>query len=151
MRHAGPRGTDAGPPDVARPGAAIESEIARDPDVAEILDAFVAGLAGKVDSMRQALAHGNHDELRGLAHQLKGAGGSYGYPMLTEAAGTLEGAAKAKDVEASTLALKELAELCQRAARGRQTRSPAGRAEGRCPPRAEAMLLATARRSRRMC
>ena len=134
MRHAGPRGTDDGPPDVVRPaaqaGAAIQSEIADDPDVAELLDAFVAGLTGKVDSMRRALAHGNHDELRGLAHQLKGAGGSYGYPMLTEAARTLEGAAKAEDVEASTLALKELAELCQRAARGWQMRSPAGRAEG---------------------
>ena len=74
--------------------AAIVSQFIDDPDMAEILQGFVGRLAGQLDAMRQALADGQHEELRRLAHKLKGAGGSYGYPSLTEACRLLEDAAK---------------------------------------------------------
>ncbi len=51
---------------------------------------------------------------------MKGAGGSYGYPMLTEAAKVLEETAKAKNVEASTTALDNFEAFCQAADRGRR-------------------------------
>ena len=50
---------------------------------------------------------------------MKGAGGSYGYPKLTEVAKALEDAAKAEDTEAGMLALGEFAELSRAAAQGR--------------------------------
>ncbi len=65
------------------------------------------------------LKGGDYESLRRLAHQMKGAGGSYGYPMLTEAAKELEEAAIASDVEAGTTALDKLEVLCQAVARGR--------------------------------
>jgi HPt (histidine-containing phosphotransfer) domain-containing protein len=68
--------------------------------------------------MREALAHNAFDELRRSAHQLKGAGGGYGYPSITEVARSLETAALGGDPEAAALALAGLAGLCRAAARG---------------------------------
>ena len=45
--------------------------------------------------MSKALANNGFEELRRLSHQLKGAGGGYGYTSLTEKARQLEDAAKA--------------------------------------------------------
>ncbi len=114
-------------PDVKEPGKAkqesmpeiIYSEYVNDADLVELIDEFAAGLEADVESMRKALENGDHDGLRRLAHQMKGAGGSYGYPMLTGAAMRLEGAAKAKDVETCTVALDKLEVLCQAVDQGR--------------------------------
>jgi len=54
-----------------------------------------------------------------LAHQLRGAGGSYGYAALSDAAKPLEDAAKASDTEAATLALKDLAGMVDAIVSGR--------------------------------
>ncbi|MGR3302663.1 MAG: response regulator, partial [Candidatus Scalindua sp.] len=98
----------------------IYSEYADDADLVELIDEFAAGLEADVESMREALENGDHDGLRRLAHQMKGAGGSYGYPMLTEAAKTIEKAAKAKDNDACMLAMDKFAILCHAVARGRE-------------------------------
>ena len=101
------------PASTVDPREPIFSEFADDPDMADMIDGFVAGLPARLKAMREALA-GNHcEELQRLAHQLKGAGGSYGYPSLTDAASILEDAAKARDLEAANLALSELGALCR--------------------------------------
>jgi len=102
----------------------IVSTFADDPDLTDIIETFVAGLPGQVKAMAQALAYGDHQGLAGLAHQLKGSGGSYGYPALTDAARVLEQAAKTQDVEAAHLALNELEKLVQAIAAGRSTNAP---------------------------
>ena len=99
---------------------AIRSGFADDPVLAEIIDRFVAGLSPGMEAIRQALACGRHEVVRRLAHQLKGAGGSYGYPSLTAAAGELEAAAKAGDAEIAAIAMKKLETLCQAVVRGRR-------------------------------
>ena len=71
--------------------------------------------------LEQALANNHYQRLQRLAHQLKGAGGGYGYPSLTEAAKILEDTAKAKDVEAANLALNELNASCRAVISGRPT------------------------------
>jgi HPt (histidine-containing phosphotransfer) domain-containing protein len=58
--------------------------------------------------MHETLAGHAHDELRRLAHKLKGAGGSYGYPQLTDACRVLEDAAIAKDVAAENAGLAKV-------------------------------------------
>ena len=98
----------------------IYSEYTDDADLVDIIDEFAAGLEADVESMRKAMESGDHDGLRRLAHQMKGAGGSYGYPMLTGAAMRLEGAAKAKDAESGTIALDKLETFCQSVIRGRE-------------------------------
>jgi len=97
---------------------AVRSQYAADPDLAEILAQFVNGLAGQVEAMSFALKAGRHEELQRLAHRMKGAGGSYGYPSLTEAARELGAAARAGDVEAAGLALGRLAALARAVVRG---------------------------------
>jgi len=98
----------------------ICSEYAEDADLVELIDEFVAGQEKGIESMRKAMENGDYEGLRRLAHQMKGAGGSYGYQMLTEAAKVLEEAAKERDVKASTMALDELEVLCQAVVRGRE-------------------------------
>ena len=98
----------------------ICSAYADDTDLVELIDEFVAGLEDDVQAMRKVLVDGDYDGLRRLAHQMKGAGGSYGYQMLTDAAKVLEAAAKAEDTKAGTTALDELEALCQAADRGRK-------------------------------
>jgi PAS domain S-box-containing protein len=91
--------------------AAIVSQFIDDPDVAQIIPGFVRRLGNQLAAMTQALVEERHEELRHLAHTLKGAGGSYGYPSLSEACLKLENAAKAKDRVAAEVALKHVAEL----------------------------------------
>jgi len=99
-------------------GEAIRSEFADDADLAEIIDQFVTGLAEQLKAMREALANNHHEKVQRLAHRLKGAGGSYGYPLLTEVSKTLEDAAKAQDVEGAGVAISELAKLCEAVVNG---------------------------------
>jgi len=106
--------------------AIIVSQFADDPDLQEVIDEFVSGLDEFLRSIRHGLNHGDHELVRRVAHQLKGAGGSYGYPALTESARTLEDAAKAEDVEGATLALSELAAICKAARRGRNACAATG-------------------------
>ncbi len=91
----------------------IRSKLAEDHDMADIINQFVTKLPDKLSAMREAIANNHHQELQRLAHQLKGSGGGYGYPQLTDPAKCLEEAAKAEDVEGASLALASLGKLCQ--------------------------------------
>jgi len=108
------------PPAEAEDGLAILSGYNEDPDLADIIDQFVDGLAKQTESMRDALENGRFEELRREAHRLKGAGGSYGYPALTEAARVLETTAQAADADNAAAALAELERLCRAVVRGRR-------------------------------
>ena len=101
---------------------AIASQFADDPDMAEVIEAFVRQLPDRCQSMREALKNSDLPTLQRLAHQMKGSGGSYGYPVLTQAGSELESAAKAGDQEACGLKLHALAVMCQAAGRGLKTK-----------------------------
>ncbi len=100
----------------------ICSEYVDDADLTELINEFVAELEADIKAMREELEAGDLEGLRRLAHQMKGAGGSYGYPMLTEAGKMIEDAAKKRDVEACAEAMDELASLCQAVIRGRDVK-----------------------------
>jgi len=104
-----------------QPTGAILSQFAHDADIAEILPAFIARLAGQLNDMRQSLASKDYDKLRRLAHTLKGAGGSYGYPSLTEACRTLENAAKLSDDDACQAATDTVAAIIRAIEYGHST------------------------------
>ena len=89
------------------------SEMAGDPEMAEILGDFVGHLEERVVELREAREGEHYDELKQYAHRLKGAGGSYGYPALSQAAAVLEEAAKVADPTGTTAALEAVAALCQ--------------------------------------
>lgn len=55
----------------------------------------MGGLGDEIDQMRTALGANDLARLAVLAHRLKGAAGSYGFPVITEHAAALEKQAKA--------------------------------------------------------
>lgn len=68
----------------------VSSLLAEDPDMRDIVEEFAAGLPQRAADLEQAMAAQDWTRLATLAHQLKGAGGSYGYPQLSELGATME-------------------------------------------------------------
>jgi DNA-binding response OmpR family regulator len=111
-------------PPMSKPAATVDeedapivSEFAEDIEMREVLVSFVAGLPTQVERARTALEQGDLETLQRIAHQLKGAAGSYGFMCITDAAAQFEQALKigSPDVE-SKLAL--LSGPCRRARAG---------------------------------
>jgi HPt (histidine-containing phosphotransfer) domain-containing protein len=98
------------------------SDLAHDAGLAEIIELFVGELPGRVDAMRQAVKAGDLALVGRLAHQLKGAGGSHGFPHLSKIAWEVERAARelCSSSEASA-ALNRLAEACAKTRAGNPT------------------------------
>ncbi|HEY3965228.1 MAG TPA: Hpt domain-containing protein [Planctomycetaceae bacterium] len=94
--------------------AAVRSEYADDPDFRELLEEFTAA----VPERRQGLidAHRANDQkgLRTRAHQLKGAGGGFGFPQLSELAAELERACEIHDPVGTLSALEAVVDYLNR-------------------------------------
>jgi HPt (histidine-containing phosphotransfer) domain-containing protein len=105
---------------------ALVSEFIDDPDMAAIIQQFVSRLPDQLAAMRDTLAKTQYEDLRRLAHTLKGAGGSYGYPLLTEVSAILENAAKSQDFANAQAALDALTTAVQAVQRGCPTAVVAG-------------------------
>ncbi|MFQ5698106.1 MAG: Hpt domain-containing protein [Myxococcota bacterium] len=72
----------------------IHSEYESDPDMMDLVQEFAAELPERIRMMEELLSRGDWEELQRLAHQLKGAGGGYGFPQITEVSARLEQALK---------------------------------------------------------
>jgi HPt (histidine-containing phosphotransfer) domain-containing protein len=72
----------------------IRSSYEADPDMLEIVCEFARELPARVTKLEALLNGRAFAELQTLAHQLKGAGGGYGFAQITEVAGRLEHALK---------------------------------------------------------
>lgn len=97
-----------------RDGAPILSQFASDPDMADLLEFFVGQMPERMRVLRESLDGGAIEDVRMLAHQLKGAGGSYGFPQITECAKRLEREADGADIDAIRRGVDELIDLCNR-------------------------------------
>ena len=82
-----------------------------DPDFREIVEEFVDRLHTQVGAMQRALGRGDLDELARLAHWLKGAGGSAGFPALTAPAKHLETLVKNDQCDDIENAIADLLEI----------------------------------------
>jgi HPt (histidine-containing phosphotransfer) domain-containing protein len=58
--------------------------------MADVIKEFVDRLPGQVSKMLQLLESHNLDELRRAVHQMKGAGGGYGFAQITQLAAKAE-------------------------------------------------------------
>ncbi len=106
--------------------AALVSEFADDADLADLIQAFVEDLPAQASAIQQAMTEADLEVLRLLAHQLKGSGGTYGFPSITEAAIALEERVQAEaDLDKLGQSVTELADLCRRAARPSEQESQA--------------------------
>ena len=68
----------------------IRSPLANDPRLAQVLAGFVGRLPAAASEIIRLGAAGNSADLARAAHKLKGAGGSYGLPEISEEATKLE-------------------------------------------------------------
>lgn len=104
---------NANPPEF-RPPPLLLSEFAADPDMAEVVEWFVNDLPERIVAFQNCLETNDLAMLRGLAHQLKGAAGAYGFPIITEHAKVLEELAQRDhDLTALVVAVQDLVALCR--------------------------------------
>jgi CheY-like chemotaxis protein len=89
----------------------IVSKFINQPEMTALIQRFVGRIGDQLNAMRKAMVNHEHEELRSLAHQTKGAGGSYGYPQLTDACKVLEDAARARNEAAENAAFNKVAVL----------------------------------------
>ena len=100
----------------------IYSELGADPDLGELVDMFVAEMPDRMQALQQSHNDGNAEELGRLAHQIKGAAGSYGFHQLTPQAARLERAVKDNQPEDEVLrSLEELMQMCSQIRAGAPT------------------------------
>ncbi len=101
------------------PNDGIYSRLCDDPDLTDILEMFVAEMPGRVDMLLRHLEEQNWESLRRVAHQLKGAAGSYGFETITPAAARVEHAIRDHEPEERIrTAVMELVDLCRRVRTG---------------------------------
>lgn len=74
----------------------LYSEFAGDPDMRELLEMFVSELPGRVAAIEQAVRASDKEAVKRLSHQLKGAGGGYGFMPITDVAAQVEQMVKAE-------------------------------------------------------
>ncbi|MEK7731202.1 MAG: Hpt domain-containing protein [Planctomycetota bacterium] len=97
------------------PDGDIGSDLVReDASFAELVTQFVAGLSERVTRMEEAIRTADFNALQVAAHQLKGSGGGYGYPILTERAAQLERHARNQALDQCVEAIEELKDICER-------------------------------------
>ncbi len=103
-------------PDNSSQAHIVSTLVQDDPSFADLVEEFVNGLDDRVSAMRKAIEDNELARLKTLAHQLKGAGGGHGYPVLTQASAALEERAAHRSLEECKTALEELASFVSRVA-----------------------------------
>lgn len=96
----------------------VSQLVASEPDMIELVAEFVRGLPDRVREMREAQAKSDFELLRTLAHRLKGAGGSYGFPPISRLAGALEQQFARHDASGFATGMAELERLVESALAG---------------------------------
>jgi HPt (histidine-containing phosphotransfer) domain-containing protein len=74
----------------ATPEKLVSLLVVEDPDMRDVVEEFVAGLHERLTELRQAHEQMDWELLTTLAHRLKGAGGSYGYPDISRLCADME-------------------------------------------------------------
>ena len=92
-----------------------------DPELREIVEDFVARLPERISDLKKAHDALDWSQLKLLAHRLKGAGGSYGYPDLSRLGAAMESSFAACRADGFSTWMRELAELANAARAGLAT------------------------------
>jgi HPt (histidine-containing phosphotransfer) domain-containing protein len=98
---------------------AVYSTLGRDPDLGSVVTCFVQALPSRIAGILEKASVADWGSLRIMAHQLKGAGGSYGFASISPAAARIEDAIVGQQPEEAILtAVDDLADLCRRVRAG---------------------------------
>lgn len=93
---------------VSQDRTAVHSEFAADPEYRELLEMFAEALPERQHCLTAAFRAADWPTLKTLAHQLKGAGGGFGFRGLTDLAAELEAACQLGRTENIAVALDRL-------------------------------------------
>lgn len=102
-------------------GGPLKSQLEGDPDMAELVGMFVGDLPQRMDAVAKAWEQRRADDLKRIAHQLRGSSASYGFPTIGNAAGRIEDALRdlasknQSDLSSLQSTVDELINLCKRA------------------------------------
>ena len=100
----------------------LYSGLAADPDLGDIVDMFVEEMPQRVATLSEMLHAADWEGLRRIAHQLKGAAGSYGFDPISPSAGRVESVIQDGESEQRIReTVEELIDLCNRARSGLPT------------------------------
>lgn len=88
--------------------------LAEEPDLAPIVDSFVARLPSMVASLKAAWRSADWLHLREAAHELKGTSGGLGFPQLMHVADQIEAKAKLQTADNLDHLIAEFDALCAR-------------------------------------
>ena len=103
----------------------LVSDLAGDPDLADVLEEFISELPARARAIEQARIEGDFDTLIRVAHQLKGSAGGYGFPSITEEAANLERIARRRGSGEELIgAVGSLTDLCRRTQPRQAARQP---------------------------
>ena len=76
-------------------------------DFASIVPNYISEKLNDAYKMENALKMGDFDTIKTLAHNLRGTGSSYGFPVLSDLGKVIENAAKMKDSKTIQVTLQE--------------------------------------------
>jgi hypothetical protein len=96
----------------------IFSSRADDPEVSELIDEFMVGLAEQVDCLQDAEANSNLEELGTLTAALANKAEGLGFGVLAAAASDLQSCCHAEQLEQARDALIELTDIAKRVRMG---------------------------------
>ncbi len=100
---------------VAQSTGPLKSTFAEDPDMKEVLGEFVSQLPAQVARIESQLAGESLEDLRRSVHQIKGAGGGYGFAVITQQAAAAEQRIKAQEsLDQISHGINELVALIRR-------------------------------------
>lgn len=113
------------PPSNANPAGStpqkIVSQFAADPDMVELVQMFVDEMPQRVRTIQDQWQSHSFTDLRRTAHQIKGASGGYGFPLVGQVAAKLEQALTgvldrktAEDLAALQQQVDALVSVCNR-------------------------------------
>jgi CheY-like chemotaxis protein len=94
----------------SRQGRVIDYEGEEDEELKEIYMDYLNGLPGVVAQLNEAIKKRNYDQIKLIAHDLKGTGGAFGQKKISILGGQIEKAAKEKKAEVIRFLLKSLSE-----------------------------------------
>jgi HPt (histidine-containing phosphotransfer) domain-containing protein len=99
----------------------LYSSLQNDPEMTELIEFFLGELDQRIAALTAAFNNADREELRAMAHQLKGAAAGYGYPTITDAARELEHSIDEHEADLSELAeqVEALVQLCRMASASR--------------------------------
>jgi HPt (histidine-containing phosphotransfer) domain-containing protein len=99
----------------------ISQLLQEDADLRDIVEEFVDGLSGRAAEIEQARQQMDFEQLTTLAHRLKGAAGSYGYPEISQLCAAMEQEFRAHQLDDFTSWMEQLSQMAVAARAGLDT------------------------------